>query len=67
MESFNRGAMFNQMGITTDPLFYEFPEEHAQKILEGPSGAEAAVAARAVMRGCNITTSSRRTGAAAQG
>ena len=31
MESFNRGAMFNQMGITTDPLFYEFPEEHAQK------------------------------------
>ena len=35
MESFNRGAMFNQMGITTDPLFYEFPEEHAQKLEEG--------------------------------
>ena len=32
MESFNRGAMFNQMGITSDPLFYEFPEEHAMNI-----------------------------------
>ena len=26
LESFNRGAMFNQMGITSDPLFYTFPE-----------------------------------------
>ena len=26
LESFNRGAMFNQMGITSDPLFYEFLE-----------------------------------------
>ena len=26
LESFNRGAMFNQMGITSDPLFYEFRE-----------------------------------------
>lgn len=27
IESFNRGAAFNQMGITTDPLFSSFPEE----------------------------------------
>ena len=26
LESFNRGAIFNQMGITSDPLFYEFLE-----------------------------------------
>ncbi len=26
LESFNRGAIFNQMGITSDPLFYEFIE-----------------------------------------
>ena len=26
MESFNRGAIINQMGITSNPLFYEFPE-----------------------------------------
>ncbi|TNE88899.1 MAG: hypothetical protein EP330_12870 [Deltaproteobacteria bacterium] len=27
LESFNRGAFFNQMGITTDPLFYSFPDQ----------------------------------------
>lgn len=27
MESFNRGAIFNQVGITTDPLFFDFPED----------------------------------------
>lgn len=27
VESFNRGAILNQMGITTNPLFYVFPEE----------------------------------------
>ncbi|MFT4977839.1 MAG: CxxC motif-containing protein (DUF1111 family) [Myxococcota bacterium] len=27
LESFNRGAIFNQMGITSDPLFYTFPED----------------------------------------
>lgn len=26
LESFNRGAMINQMGITSDPLFYTLPE-----------------------------------------
>lgn len=26
LESFNRGAIFNQMGITSNPLFYTFPE-----------------------------------------
>ena len=26
LESFNRGAILNQMGITSDPLFYVFPE-----------------------------------------
>ncbi|MCO4746124.1 MAG: hypothetical protein KC912_15110 [Proteobacteria bacterium] len=26
LESFNRGAFFNQMGITTDPLFYDVPD-----------------------------------------
>lgn len=26
LESFNRGAAFNQMGVTTDPLHYTFPE-----------------------------------------
>ena len=25
LESFNRGAMMNQMGVTSDPLFYEIP------------------------------------------
>ena len=30
LESFNRGAIFNQMGITSDPLFYEFPELEVQ-------------------------------------
>ncbi|MGK0344299.1 MAG: CxxC motif-containing protein (DUF1111 family) [Myxococcota bacterium] len=25
LESFNRGAMFNQMGITSDPLFFDLP------------------------------------------
>lgn len=30
LESFNRGAIFNQMGITSDPLFYEFVENEAQ-------------------------------------
>ena len=30
LESFNRGAIFNQMGITSDPLFYEFPELQSQ-------------------------------------
>jgi len=27
LESFNRGAIFNQMGITSDPLFHTFPED----------------------------------------
>ncbi len=27
LESFNRGAILNQMGITTNPLFHVFPEE----------------------------------------
>ena len=26
LESFNRGAFFNQMGITTDPIHVTFPE-----------------------------------------
>ncbi len=26
LESFNRGAMLNQMGLTSNPLFYELPE-----------------------------------------
>ena len=30
LESFNRGAIFNQMGITSDPLFYEFLELEEQ-------------------------------------
>ena len=30
LESFNRGAIFNQMGITSDPLFYDFPENQEQ-------------------------------------
>ncbi len=29
MESFNRGAIFNQMGITTNPVFVTYPEEPA--------------------------------------
>lgn len=27
LESFNRGAMINQMGLTSNPLFFDFPEE----------------------------------------
>jgi CxxC motif-containing protein (DUF1111 family) len=30
LESFNRGALFNQMGVTTDPLFFTFPEIEAR-------------------------------------
>ena len=30
LESFNRGAIFNQMGITSDPLFYDFLELEEQ-------------------------------------
>ena len=42
MESFNRGAILNQMGLTTNPLFYEFPEDPdrvaALEAQEGPWG-----------------------------
>ncbi|MCB9759711.1 MAG: hypothetical protein H6739_07700 [Alphaproteobacteria bacterium] len=31
LESFNRGAMFNQMGLTSNPLFYTFPESPEQQ------------------------------------
>lgn len=27
LESFNRGAMLNQMGVTSNPLFYDFPAD----------------------------------------
>lgn len=32
LESFNRGAMINQMGITSDPLFYELVEVEEAEI-----------------------------------
>ena len=35
LESFNRGALFNQMGITSNPLFYSF--------LENPNGGVTAL------------------------
>lgn len=34
VESFNRGAMINQMGITSDPLFADFPESPQVASLE---------------------------------
>lgn len=38
LESFNRGAMLNQMGLTSNPLFEEFPDKPLQSAwLEMPS------------------------------
>ncbi|MCB9745493.1 MAG: c-type cytochrome [Alphaproteobacteria bacterium] len=42
MESFNRGAILNQMGLTTNPLFHEFEEDPdrvaALEAQQGPLG-----------------------------
>ncbi|MFK7928400.1 MAG: di-heme oxidoredictase family protein [Myxococcota bacterium] len=41
LESFNRGAMLNQMGITSNPLFYTHPEEPVQTaFLQSPPSGE---------------------------
>ncbi|MEL6347022.1 MAG: di-heme oxidoredictase family protein [Myxococcota bacterium] len=38
LESFNRGALLNQMGITTDPMFYTFPEDPERQALQWQGG-----------------------------
>lgn len=54
LESFNRGAMLNQMGLTSNPLFYDHPEAPVQtamfeteRVMEwlGPARAYAQVSA----------------------
>lgn len=40
MESFNRGAMLNQMGLTSNPLFHEFAENVEQTASWRPAGSD---------------------------
>ena len=39
MESFNRGAMLNQMGLTSNPLFHEFEVEEEETASWWPGGS----------------------------